>query len=125
MLSVDFLFLLIFLLLGKSLILLVYSKEYYVNALPYVILLTLGNIAITFASVYGAYMTANGYQKIKLLTMASASFITILSIIICHNLGLYAAVIAYILSAGFMGITYYILGIILLKKQERGETIGE
>ena len=122
LMGIDLLLLLIFIFIGKFILLILYSKPYYMNALPYLILLTLGNMAISFASVYGAYMTASGHQDVKLKTMTYAACITTLAIICCHKLGLYAAIIAYVLSASFMGIVYCYLGTKILNKDKAGET---
>ena len=124
MMGVNVLLLIVFAFWGKDILVLLYSKEYYANAYPYLILLTIGNIAVSFASVFGAYMTASGHQDIKLKTMTVAGFITLCAIAVCHRFGLYAAVIAYIVSASFMGAVYFINGIKILNQQKL-EELGE
>ena len=119
MMTINFILLIIFALIGEQILIILYSKEFYMKALPYLLLLTLGNIFISFASVFGAFMTASGYQNLKLKIMSIASVVTLLSLFVFHKLGLFAAVISFVISASFMAITYCINGIkILHRKQE-------
>ena len=118
MMGVNFLLLLVFVFMGKFILVLLYSKEYYANALPYLILLTIGNSMLSFASIYGAYLTASGHQNIKLKTMVTAGIITTISILCTYKLDLYSAVISYIVSMLFIGCVYYIKGTQILKAQK-------
>lgn len=99
-----------FLFTGKYFLHILYSKEYYENAYPYLLLLSLGNIAISYASIYGAYLTSAGYQDIKLKTMFFASIITITILFITNKSGIYSAIVAYIISAIFMSFSYKLKG---------------
>ncbi len=107
---------LFFALCGKSLLGLLYGKEYYENAYPILLILILSNIFIGIAAIYGAYITASGNQNMKIRMQIEAIFITILVLAIFSKFGIYAATGAYFLSAVHIGIRYTLLTKKLIKK---------
>ena len=72
-----FLFMIIF---GKFLLQLLYGQSYYMNAYPILLILTLGNICVGEAAVYGAYITASGNQKRKIPMQLEATIITFIAL---------------------------------------------
>ncbi len=116
--SINLIVFLFFAIAGKSLLLLLYGQEYYQNAYPLLLILTISNISIALAAIYGAYITASGNQHLKIRMQIEAIFIAIVSLLIFHKLGIYAAAMSYFLSATHIGIRYVIKTKQLLKKAE-------
>lgn len=99
---------LFFMFFGKELLLLLYGKTYYMQAYPILLFLTFSNISIAIAAIYGAYITASGNQKMKIKMQVEAILITVLTLVLFHKFGIYAATLAYFLSATHIGIRYVI-----------------
>ncbi len=112
---IIFIFLVFF---GKHVLILLYSKEYYTRAYPLLLILTLSNISIALASIYGAYITASRNQHIKIKTQIEAIFISIIILFLFHKYKIYAAAIAYFLSGLHIGVRYIIKARKLISKQE-------
>ena len=106
--GINTLVFLFFVFFGKWLLLLLYGQEYYLKAYPLLLILTISNISIALAAIYGAYITASGNQHLKIRMQIEAIFIAIISLAILHKLGIYAATISYFLSATHIGIRYVI-----------------
>lgn len=115
---INVLVFLFFVVFGKQLLHLIYSKSYYINAYPILLILTLGNISIALAAIYGTYITASGNQKLKIYMQIEAIIITIVSLIVFYKLGIYAAAIAYICAGTHIGIRYALKTKKLLKQKE-------
>ena len=77
----------------------------------------LGNICIAEAAVYGAYITASGYQKRKIPMQLEATVITILGLLVLHKFGIYGAAISYLLAAIYTSIRYTTFTLKLIKEQ--------
>jgi PST family polysaccharide transporter len=120
-LILNFLVLAFFTFGGKFLLKLLYSKQYYVSAYPILLILSLANVSIAIAAIYGAYITASGNQHIKIKMQIEAIIICIITLLLFYKLGIYAATLAYLLSATHIGIRYVIKTKQLLKQ----ETIKE
>lgn len=103
--AIVFLFLLLF---GKIILKLLYEKDYYINAYPLLLILTISNISIAIAAIYGTYITASGNQHIKIRMQIEAIIISILTLSLFHKYGIYAAAMAYFLSATHIAIRYVI-----------------
>lgn len=115
-LSINGLIFLFFVFFGKILLSLLYGKTYYEQAYPMLLVLTLSNISIAVAAIYGAYVTASGNQKMKIGMQTEAIFISVISLLVFFKLGIYAATIAYFLSATHIGIRYIFVTRNLLKQ---------
>lgn len=120
-LTVNSLIFIFFAIFGKFLLNLIYGKAYYMQAYPILLILTLSNISIAIAAIYGAYITASGNQKMKIRMQAEAIAFTVFSLLIFHKFGIYAATIAYFLSATHIGIRYVFTTKKILKQQNKGE----
>ena len=105
-----------FIFFGKILLNLLYGKTYYMQAYPMLLILTFSNISIAIAAIYGAYITASGNQKMKIRMQIEAIFITIISLALFNKYGIYAATLAYFLSATHIGIRYVFVTRNLLKQ---------
>ena len=106
--SINLLVLLTFLLVGKIILFLIYGNMYYQNGYWLLIIFTLSSIGLALANVYGAYMTSNGKQYLKIKMQIEAIFITIIIILLFQVVnGLYAAAFAYFSSGLYIGIRYY------------------
>lgn len=103
--AIVFLFLLLF---GKIILKLLYEKDYYINAYPLLLILTISNISIAIAAIYGTYITASGNQHIKIRMQIEAIIISILTLYLFHKYGIYAAAMAYFLSTTHIAIRYVI-----------------
>ena len=115
LMSINVIIITFFAIYGKWLLNLIYSKPYYSNAYFILLLLALGNIFIALAAIYGTYITASGNQKMKIKMQVEAIVITVVSLLIFYKLEIYAAVIAYILSALHIGVRYVLKAKQLLK----------
>ncbi|MBR6163131.1 hypothetical protein IKQ26_04475 [bacterium] len=107
-LTINTVILVFFVFFGKFLLNLLYGKAYYMQAYPMLLILTFSNISIAIAAIYGAYITASGNQKMKIQMQAEAIVITVVSLLLFFKLGIYAATIAYLLSATHIGVRYII-----------------
>ncbi len=98
-----FIFIAIF---GKIILLLLYGQSYYTNAYWMLLLLTIGNICVGEAGVYGAYITASGNQKMKIPMQLEATLVTIISLSVFHKFNIYGAAISYLLAAAYISYRY-------------------
>ena len=104
--SVTSVLLLIMIIIGKGLLQLLYGKIYYANAYHILLILMLGNIGIAEASVYGAYITASGNQKMKIPKQLEATVVTVISLLVLHRYGIYGAALSYFMAACYIAIGY-------------------
>jgi len=118
-LTINGLIFLFFVIFGKWLLVVLYGKSYYMNAYPILLVLTFSNISIAIAAIYGAYITASGNQHIKIKMQIEAIAICVVTLLLLHKLGIYAATLAYLLSATHIGIRYVIKTKQLFKIQEK------
>ncbi len=107
-LRITTLLFLLFVLLGKQILLLLYGQNYYANAYFILLILMLGNICVAIAAVFGTYITASGNQRKKIPMQLKATFCTILGITIFYKFGIYAAVIAYLFASIYTAFQYTI-----------------
>ena len=70
------------------------------------LLLTIGNICVGEAGVYGAYITASGNQKMKIPMQLEATLVTIMSLFVFHKFNIYGAAISYLLAAAYISYRY-------------------
>lgn len=114
--TINFIIFIVFLFFGKQLLSLIYGQTYYSNGYFLLLFFTISNISLALANIYGAYITATGYQHLKIKYQIKAIIISILTIIILNKIGIYSAALAYFLSAGYIGIAYMNKTKQLLKK---------
>lgn len=114
---INLLIFIFFCFIGKYLLTLIYGQEYYSRGYLILLLFTVSNISFSLATIYGAYITASGNQKIKVKTQIVATFIVVLMLIILHKYGIYAASISYLTAITYIGIVYYLKTKELLKNQ--------
>lgn len=108
-----FLFMVIF---GKFLLLLLYGQGYYTNAYPILLILTLGNICVGEAAVYGAYITASGNQKRKIPMQLETTIITFIALFLLHKYGIYGASMSFLLAAIYISYRYTSFTLKILNK---------
>lgn len=106
LMTINSLIFVFFVIYGKDLLKLIYKNEYYKEAYPMLLVLTISNISIALAGIYGAYLTASGNQKLKVKMQSYAIIITVITLVITFKFEIYAAILAYFLSAGYIGIAY-------------------
>lgn len=121
--SINLFIFLLFVFAGKFILNTIYGQDYYSNAYITLLILTFSNISIAIASVYGAYLTASGNQKVKMRMQIEAIIISIITLSVLHSHGIYAATIAYFLSATHIGISYTIKSIQLIRKIQTDKTV--
>ena len=109
-----FLFMVIF---GKFLLQLLYGQDYYTNAYPILLILTLGNICVGEAAVYGAYITASGNQKRKIPMQLEATIITFIALFLLHKYGIYGASISFLLATIYISYRYTSFTLRLLREK--------
>lgn len=100
---------------GKVLLLVLYKQEYYIGAYSILIILMVGNILVGQAAVYGAFLTAKGFQKKKILLQFQASIITIVMLFILKKYELYGVAYAYLCGTVYISFSYTLYSIIVLK----------
>ncbi len=106
LMSVNALIFVFFFFFGKPMLKLLYKNPYYQNAYSILLVLTISNIFIALAGIYGAYLTASGNQKLKVKMQSAAIVITVLSLLLTYKAGINSAILAYFLSAGYIGFSY-------------------
>lgn len=106
LMSMNALIFVFFFFFGKPLLKLLYKNPYYQNAYVILLVLTISNIFIALAGIYGAYLTASGHQKLKVKMQSVAIVITVVTLLLTYKLGIGSAILAYFLSAGYIGFIY-------------------
>lgn len=122
---VNIVIFLFFVFTGKFLLKLFYGQEYYRNAYVPLLLLTLTNIWLAMANIYGAYITATGRQKYKIPHQTIAILLSVLILFIFNNCGIYSACLACFISSLYVAIMYTKQTFKFLKQQEQQENIKE
>ena len=120
--SVLFLFMFVF---GKLVLKLVYGQDYYMNGYWVLLILMLSNIALAESSIFGAHIVASNNVNKALPILLQTSGITILSLFILKNLGIYGAAISYFIASIYLAYKYTVYSNKLLKQQEQLENIKE
>lgn len=120
--SALFLFMFIF---GKLVLKLVYGQDYYMNGYWVLLILMLSNIALAESSIFGAHIVASNNVNKALPILLQTSGITILSLFILKNLGIYGAAISYFIASIYLAYKYTVYSNKLLKQQEQLENIKE
>ena len=120
--SVLFLFMFIF---GKLVLKLVYGQDYYMNGYWVLLILMLSNIALAESSIFGAHIVASNNVNKALPILLQTSGITILSLFILKNFGIYGAAISYFIASIYLAYKYTVYSNKLLKQQEQLENIKE
>lgn len=115
LLKVNLLILIFFALTGKFILRLFYGQAYYENAYVPLLILSLSNIWLAMANVYGAYITASGNQKYKIPNQIVAIFISIITLLITFKIGILSACIACFASSLYVAILYTKFALKLLK----------
>ncbi len=116
--SLNLIIFIFFTFFGKYVLRFLYSKDYYINAYPILLILTLSNISIAIAAIYGAYLTASGNQHLKIKMQIEAILISLIILFLFHKYKIYAATISYFLSGLHIGIRYVLKAKKLLLKQQ-------
>lgn len=120
--SALFLFMLVF---GKLVLKLVYGQDYYMNGYWVLLILMLSNIALSESSIFGAHIVASNNVNKALPILLQTSGITILSLFILKNFGIYGAAISYFIASIYLAYKYTVYSNKLLKQQEQLENIKE
>lgn len=117
-LLLNIVLLVVFIILGKQILLLLYGKEIYSNAYNMLLIFSIANFANALIAIYGSYITASGNQYLKIKLQIEAIILSIILLILLHKLGTYAATIAYLFSASYIGLAYMIKTKKILHKKE-------
>ncbi len=88
---------------GKSLLIFVYNKDYYISGFPILILLSIITMFSGVSGVLGTYITASGNQKFKQRCQIEAFILSVISLAVLYRYGIYA-----ILSFFFIIMAYFI-----------------
>lgn len=95
-----------FIIFGKPILNLLYSKAYYTNSYPILILSIISNIFIANGVIFGAYMTAIQRQGAKIRMKLETSVITIIGLCLLYKYGIYGAVTSFFISSIYVTIRY-------------------
>ena len=117
--SINTIIFIVFAIVGRQLLQLIYGQEYYSNGNLLLLIFTISNISLALANIYGAYITASGNQHLKVQYQAISIVISILTLCFTYKLGIYSAALAYFLSAGYIGFAYMFKTKKILKQREQ------
>ena len=117
--SINTIIFIVFAIVGRQLLQLIYGQEYYSNGNLLLLIFTISNISLALANIYGAYITASGNQHLKVQYQAISIVISILTLCFTYKLGIYSAALAYFLSAGYIGFAYMKKTKKILKQREQ------
>ena len=98
--------LIFFVFAGKIILKLLYGQSYYTNAYYILLILSLANVFYGMGKIYITYIMAKNKTDIIWKMQIVSIIIAIFTLIITYNLGIYSAALAYLLSAGYIGIAY-------------------
>lgn len=115
LLKVNIFIFLIFAISGKIILNLFYGQSYYENAYIPLLILTISNIWLAMANVYGAYITATGNQKYKIPNQIVAIFISLIILLFTYKIGIISACIACFFSSLYVAVSYAKFAFKLLK----------
>ena len=104
--KINLMVFLVILFAGNLLILLIYKQPIYQKAYYPLLLLSIGNIFMGWATPYGVYITSSGNQNIKSKIQLYTIVVSFSSLLIFYKLGIYAACLAYMISLIFMCILF-------------------
>lgn len=103
---ITFAIFMIFVLIGKTILKLLYGQEIYANAYIILLILSFANVFYGMGKVYISYIMAKNKTNIVWQMQIKAIIISVTTLLITHRYGIYSAALAYFLSAGYIGIAY-------------------
>lgn len=107
LLSVYGVIILFFVVFGKTVLQLIYSKEYYTNAYP--ILITLSVISLAnIGGIYGCAVSAKGLQKEKSKIQLQILAVAAISVLALFKFGMWGLISSFAVSSSFTLIRYFI-----------------
>lgn len=91
--GINLIILFCFIIFGKLLLLLLYGSQDYINAYPYLLVLTLCSLISSAGMVFSTYMTSQGHQKYK--SQLQIEFLIVVIVLMCvyHKLGVWGAIL--------------------------------
>lgn len=112
-----------FIFLGKLFLKIVYSNPYYIQAYPFLLILTLSNLAFALVIICGTYITASNNQYLKLKMQGETLVLSILMLALLHPFKLYGAAYTYAITAIYLACRYVYTTRQLIQKKEK-ENVG-
>lgn len=106
---------LFFIIAGKFILKLLYSQDYYINAYLPLLIFCIGNICYGIGKIYVTFIMAKGQTNFIWKMQIEAIIICVTTLLLFHRFGIYAATLAYLLSATHICIRYVIKTKQLLK----------
>ena len=110
---------LFFIIAGKFILKLLYSQDYYINAYLALLIFSMGNICYGIGKIYVTFIMAKGQTSTIWKMQIEAIIICVVTLLLFHKFGIYAATLAYLLSATHIGIRYVIKTKQLLKQHNK------
>lgn len=98
--------LLFFIIFGKIILKILYGQSYYMQAYWILIILGFANIFYGMGKIYITYIMAKDKTNIIIKMQITSIIICISVLFITYKLGIYSAALAYLLSAGYIGLAY-------------------
>ena len=91
---------------GKILLHIIYSKEYYLNAYPILIILSVINLT-NIAGIYGCAVSAKGQQKQKMKIQIEILSVAVVAILLLYRFGMYGLICSFGISSTYSLIRYH------------------
>lgn len=114
---INVIILLFFVLFGKNLIEIIYSKPEYQMSYPLLIIGAFGNLFMSAGGILACFMTAKGFQKEKFKYQVEFLFIVLLLILLLNNYCIIGATFAYCLISIYVFFRYLMFTISKIKRE--------
>ena len=110
---------------GKTLLLLLYDKTFYLNSYTLLILLSFITTLQGVSGVLGFFITARGYQNFKLKCQIEFVIISIITILSIFRLGVYWLVLAFVIVQAYAIPRYGIFVYNEIERLRKGEIYSD
>lgn len=103
----TFFIFLIFIFSGKLILKILYSNSYYINAYISLLILSLGNVCYGIGKIYITFIMAKGKTNQVWKMQIEAIIVCIITLLLFKQYDIYAATLAYLYSATYIGFRYF------------------
>ena len=122
---VNMLVIIFLVIFGKTLLLLLYDKTFYLNSYTLLILLSFITTLQGVSGVLGFFITARGYQNFKLKCQIEFVIISIITILSIFRLGVYWLVLAFVIVQAYAIPRYGIFVYNEIERLRKGEIYSD
>lgn len=117
--------LLTFAIFGKSILKLIYLKEYYEKAYLVLLILTFANAVVGLGRIFGNYLAVVGKQAIKVKIKLETSILSVLGLVCFHKLGITGPAIVVAISSIYNTMRYILYSKKMIKIGLQKESLNE